>query len=367
MAMHKQQSLSDLPSELLLLLPEHLHSLEELYALMLTSKRLYLIYKGISRNILRLAANTKSTLPGLRPFPHFLLSLVARRLADWAVRNDERKSKLHNSFGGGVQSLLNLAVEVVDDGITLDDIRQTWCYKQDVLNPISREVDLCCGPSSGNPLTVCNEPDTTLFNWIIYGDLFHHSISAIYDDPRPAIVPLSTASRYKFLVYCIPDVNCFENTVGFPAWFEDYKETGEDMFQQLSLLTAMAEILGAESWRKALGREKQQRHTYNQDTDTPVTKEDLFISSVMHLGSKSLRVLRPGGLDAVKDDILAIEAKIDSLSKAAEVDQPTLGKSWDDPWLESLWITLKRDTMVTVFDDTPWEGEDMTAFLAAIR
>lgn len=95
------RSLGDLPTELLLLLLEHLYCLKELYALILTSKRLYFIYKETSKNILRLAARSNHALPGLRPLHHFLLALVSRRLADWAVQNDERKMKLHRSLGGG--------------------------------------------------------------------------------------------------------------------------------------------------------------------------------------------------------------------------------------------------------------------------
>ncbi|RJE21606.1 hypothetical protein PHISCL_06066 [Aspergillus sclerotialis] len=214
-------------------------------------------------------------------------------------------------------------------------------------------------------LTICNEPDTALFTWVIYGELFHHSISAIYDPPPAPVFPLPTATRYKFFVYCVPDINCFRNTVGFPPWFEDYERTGQDVFQQLSLRVAMREFLHADTWRSALGELSRRESSVSLGQLGLVAKDDLFVSSVMHLGLRSLQVLRPGGLDAVKDDILTINAKVRALNESVEAGRSK--NEWDDWLLESPWVTIERDTMVTMYDDTPWEGEDMEHFLAAIR
>ncbi|KAI9934864.1 hypothetical protein ASPWEDRAFT_175589 [Aspergillus wentii DTO 134E9] len=252
-------SLLGLPTELLLLLSGHLYSLKDLYTLVLTSKRLYYIYKDTSKHVLRLAVKS----PLLEPSPHFLVAFTARRVADWAVQSNERKQKLHQTLGGGMQSLLSLAIEVVDDGITLDDIRQAWKYKMDVLNPLSEEIDMICGPSSYDDdgeildnMIICHDTEIALYNWIIFGDLFHHSISAIYDDPRPAITPLSSATRFKFLIDCLPDRMAFDSTVGLPPWFEEYRRSGQrDTYQQWSLIAATMKFLGEKRWTEAMGQD----------------------------------------------------------------------------------------------------------------
>jgi hypothetical protein len=75
----------------------------------------------------------------------------------------------------GVFELAVYATEVVP--FTLVDIHATWAWKRDVLLPLSKRLDLTCGPSSQdplNPVTVCEDVDMALFPWVIYGELFGH-------------------------------------------------------------------------------------------------------------------------------------------------------------------------------------------------
>ncbi|KAJ7263995.1 hypothetical protein B0H12DRAFT_1102376, partial [Mycena haematopus] len=92
----------------------------------------------------------------------------------------------------------------------MDDIRRLYTYKCDVLNPLNRRLDLAAGPASRGRdfVTVCNDPETALLSWVIYGDLFHHSLELAYL-PFPRHKPLSSIIRYKWFVYCMPDVNSF--------------------------------------------------------------------------------------------------------------------------------------------------------------
>ncbi|KAK7044975.1 hypothetical protein R3P38DRAFT_184729 [Favolaschia claudopus] len=123
-----------------------------------------------------------------RPHPHLLLAFTARQLADWAITSHDNRFLLETAIQGGVETLLQLAIEVAE--LSMDDIRRIYAYKSDVLNPLDRRLDLSAGPASQDNdfLTVCNDPETALLNWIIYGELFHHSHELSY-------LPLPNTSR----------------------------------------------------------------------------------------------------------------------------------------------------------------------------
>ncbi|KAJ7175414.1 hypothetical protein C8R46DRAFT_1347158 [Mycena filopes] len=186
-------SLVSLPAELLLNLPEFLHSLEDLYSVFSTCRILFLACANPSPKVIpRLAANSRVF---FRPHPHVLIAATARQLADWAVQDAERRYLLETAIQGGVDCLLELAIGVAE--LTMDDIRRLYTYKCDVLNPLNRKLDLAAGPASGGlPMTVCNDPETTLLSWVIYGELFHHSLELTYL-PLPNHKPLSSVIRYK--------------------------------------------------------------------------------------------------------------------------------------------------------------------------
>ncbi|KAJ7205922.1 hypothetical protein B0H12DRAFT_1160026 [Mycena haematopus] len=90
----------------------------------------------------------------------------------------------------------------------MDGIRRLYTYKHDVLDPLNRRLDLAAGPARSNLLTVCNDPETALLSWVIYGDLLHHSLELAYL-LFPRYKPLSSIIRYKWFVYCMPDGNYF--------------------------------------------------------------------------------------------------------------------------------------------------------------
>ncbi|KAJ7213724.1 hypothetical protein B0H12DRAFT_1242252 [Mycena haematopus] len=204
-------SLDTLPPELLLDLPQHLHSIEDLYSLFSTCRTLYRACADPSPQIvLRLAADSGRIF--FRPHPHLLLAATARQLADWAVEQNHHRYLLELAIHGGVERLFELAIDV--SGLSMDDIRRLYTYKCDVLNPLNRRLDLTAGPASCDFMTVCNDPETALLSWVIHGELFHHSLELAYL-PFPQYKPLSSIIRYKWFVYCMPDENSF-NYMKFP-------------------------------------------------------------------------------------------------------------------------------------------------------
>ncbi|KAJ7857620.1 hypothetical protein B0H14DRAFT_2198596, partial [Mycena olivaceomarginata] len=61
------------------------------------------------------------------------------QLTDWAVEEADRRDLLEVAIQGGVEKLLELAVDVA--GLSMDDIRRLYVYKCDVLIPLNRRLD----------------------------------------------------------------------------------------------------------------------------------------------------------------------------------------------------------------------------------
>ncbi|KAJ7714189.1 hypothetical protein B0H16DRAFT_1268458, partial [Mycena metata] len=61
------------------------------------------------------------------------------QVADWAVQDNERRIVLETAIQGGVDTLLELAINVSE--LTMDDIRKLYTYKCDVINPLNRRLD----------------------------------------------------------------------------------------------------------------------------------------------------------------------------------------------------------------------------------
>ncbi|KAJ7481564.1 hypothetical protein FB451DRAFT_1443888 [Mycena latifolia] len=89
-----------------------------------------------------------------------------------------------------------------------------------------------------------------------------------------------------------------------------------------------------------------------------------YISSVMHMGMKSLEVLVPGGPDRLKKDLELIESGIPALQDEAQ--EKHLLKFACDPWLWTPFITLERNKVFTLWDR--WRGnQDCEPLMKAIR
>ncbi|KAJ7644323.1 hypothetical protein FB45DRAFT_897535 [Roridomyces roridus] len=339
-------ALVELPAELLIDFPQYLHSLEDLLSLFSTCRTLYNACSNPDPKIIpHLAAQSGRVF--FRPHPHLLILATARQVADWAVQADDRRYRLEVAIHGGVDKLLELALDVAQ--LTMDDIRRLYTYKCDVLNPLNRQLDVAAGPSSSpSPLTVCNDPETALLSWAIYGELFHHSYDLLFQ-PLPELKPLSSLIRYKWFVYCMPDANsfhymCFTKS-DIPAFFKEYDK--EDRYQQLSMTQATENFLDRKLWQDKLG--------FVEDQQAEV--RDLCISCVMHMGWKSLEILVKGGPERLRGEVeQMVEGIHRLLAQGQESADRELRKVVGDPWLHTAYISLEADLHFTLWSS--WGGDE---------
>ncbi|KAF7301265.1 hypothetical protein MIND_00691300 [Mycena indigotica] len=359
--------LDTLPPELLLRLPYFVHSIEDILSLSSTCRVLYHTCANPSPHVIsKLVAESGRIF--FRPHPHMLIAATARQLADWAIQHDERRFRLEEAIRGGVDKLLELAIDVV--GLTMDDIRRLLRFKYAVLNPLDKQLDLSSGPGSGYGMTICNDPETTLLTWVIYGELFHHSMELGYlSSDQLRHQPLSSVTRYKWLAYCVPDVNSFNylNFKNQPNFFKDYKQEENDRFQQLSLQTAM-DFLCPQLWEDAL------QPTVLWKTIDPVIRET-YVSCAMNLGFSSLELLVPGGPERLTAQLELIAASLSNalnvgpgLQTAGRLIQARnaeLRELIEDPWWLTGFPDLDVDLSLTLWGN--WSGENGRVLMKAIR
>ncbi|KAG9010236.1 hypothetical protein FRB94_010764 [Tulasnella sp. JGI-2019a] len=209
--------LLDLPREILILILDYLESLQDLHALTLTCRAFSNIPSLINNELLVRLAFSPHT--GLQPYPHLLLAVKARRVADWAVQDDSHREELFRVIKGGTEKVLHLGLRI--SPLTLDDLRHIHSARLNVLILLSVELDPRYGPKSGG--LICSNLVLALTNFWIYCELFHHSVSVGY---RPsAVKPLSITTRRAWVMYCIPDGNCHS--------------AFHDQFEQLDLWTIL--------------------------------------------------------------------------------------------------------------------------------
>jgi len=208
--------LIELPSELILLLPPFLHSIDDLYSLLQTCRTLYQHYAD-SRVALPPIFAKRDGQRVLPPHPHLLLSGTARQIADWAVESKANRHELLQTLPGRMEGLLSLAERVTR--LSLADLRELYRIHNEFINPLYRRVDAICGQEyvrrsardeaedEEDLMTICGDVTQSLYSFIIYCELFHHNVDALLDT---TILPLSPRTRRDFLGYCMPDENNFE-------------------------------------------------------------------------------------------------------------------------------------------------------------
>lgn len=92
--------ITSLPLEILLLIPQHLHNLEDLVSLSSTCRKFHAACSTTSpRAILRLAAASSRTF--FRPDP---TAATVRQVSDWALLNFENTEALRHAMQEGVYS-----------------------------------------------------------------------------------------------------------------------------------------------------------------------------------------------------------------------------------------------------------------------
>jgi hypothetical protein len=264
---------------------------------MLTCKQFHRITLDIEgEKISRLAIYSGNDFPNLRPLGHFLLVASARRLSDWARRDEERREYLKGVIKEGVFELAIYATEMAP--VTLEDIRATWAWKRDVLKPLSKRLNLTCGPSSRDAnnggMTVCEDVDMALLSWVIYGELFGHLLGLDRLDP---IAKLDSVTRFRYLIYCVPDRDSLDcMSVEIPRWFMNMGHARGERYQQLSLSHAMQDTLNpskfASDVSQLTSRIPPELDIYDSLQLGTCSKATIFVSTVMYSGRRALEVLQ---------------------------------------------------------------------------
>ena len=328
--------LTDLPAELIANLPDYLHSLDDLHSLISTSRLFY-----------NTCANTAAAFPPtfakkygqslFPPHPHLLLAGTARQVADWAVQSEENRQQLYDAITRGNEGLLDLALQVAR--LSLNDVRAIHQAKFDVINPLSRVLDSECGQgerqryrdSGANEpdvWTVCENVDQALYNYLIYCELFHHSIDAALD-PSLGIVPLSTELRMHWIAQCMPDANCEASPEGQQYQMLDYCHMAQsDGFLNFSkmpdLLLGKPQALAGENGPVYEGLSPQ---------------EILFVSVVEHRGLLTLRILQAD--EATRQELSKdIRQKANDVPTAKILLAPELA---DDGETQVGWYDMRYD------------------------
>lgn len=326
--------LTDLPAELIASLPNYLHSLDDLYSLV-----------GTSRIFCNTCANTSATFPPtfakkygqnlLPPHPHLLLAGTARQIADWAVQSERNRQELYDAITRGNEGLQDLAVQVAR--LSLNDVRALHQAKIDVVNPLSRVLDLECGQGErqryrddeeSSVLTVCEDVDQALYNYLIYCELFHHSVDAALD-PSMDIVPLSTELRMHWIAQCMPDNNCKASPAGKEYQMLDYQHMSQsDGFLNFSKIPKLL-----------LGKPQALAGVNGPEYEGLSPQEILFVKVMEHQGLLTLRVLQAD--EATRQDL---SKGIRNKAEAVPTAKIRLGPKYDEAGETQIgWFDITED------------------------
>ena len=229
--------LTELPTDILVLLPSFLHSIDDLYSVISTCRTLQSVC--YDENVkLRPELNRRDGQYLLQPHPHLLIAGTARQVGDWAVQTPENRTTFHNAVRQGVGGLLTLCQDVARMSFT--DMRNLHNLKHTLLKDLTDRLERE-NPKEDDPnsaFTELEHADLCILNIWIYSDLFHHSITASY---RPVDVPaqLTNEIRLDYVKNCIPDENAgpLDFASGQVQWLgKIVGERSELSFQQLDLI-----------------------------------------------------------------------------------------------------------------------------------
>ena len=329
--------LLDLPVELLLLIPQYLRDIEDFNNVASSCSILHdlLPNNTYPNTILRLAAASSRVF--FRPDPHFLVAATARQIGQWALLNNTNYEDLREAFRGGMESLLALCVSKC--GLTMDDIRYLHRCRFTTINPATDMIDRCAGKQwydvpdfwdggRSDAATIDVEPERSLFQIIIYGELFSSTMDAVIQ-PISNMLCFDLEMRLEFIKYCIPDYMCwigYDGEVGGNAEMHvlpvgpytptpEVNRGGIDQIRSAQMdftanLTAdqvgLDHILGCRTWREAW---KTVRHQIGPDFDEE-WKQKMWHSAVQLQGLSGLEMLRPNGVEKWEDRLQNIYCRI---------------------------------------------------------
>lgn len=336
-----------LPTELLLLLPQFLHNIEDYTNLSSTCRQFRSVCSRTSgRTILRLAAASSRTF--FRPDPHFLIAATVRQVSDWALLDLHNRGTLRRALQEGVYSLLDLCIEKAE--LTMDDIRRLHASRFSLINPVSDMIDRCAGAQwyqnpefwyggVSNPATISIEPARSLFQFVIYGELFASSMRAFLE-PRSNLPWFDHDFRMDFIKYCIPDPMCqsYEGMTVLPIGaYGTQSEESELMPERDCDQVGLDYLLQCRTWTEAWQRV---RHAIGPDFKQE-WRQQMWQSAVQTQGLEGLEMLRPGGLEKWRPRLKAMRSCIERLESADKPNDIILSRHWEKAVSESPGMALE--------------------------
>ena len=215
--MSAPNGLLSLPNELLIILPDFLHNIEDYTNLASTCRATRAaMSKATPNQILRLAIESSRIF--FRPSPHFLVAATARELGSWARKTPKNDQLFAAKLEDGLDGMLELAKEHC--GLTMDRIRELYEMRFSIINPVTNIMDQCVGNQwyrtprywdggVSDAYTIRSDPSASVFHLAIYGELFGPDFESFFD-PRTQVRQLSVETRLEFVKYCIPDLATFD-------------------------------------------------------------------------------------------------------------------------------------------------------------
>ncbi|CZT15076.1 uncharacterized protein RCC_12098 [Ramularia collo-cygni] len=206
-------TLENLPRDILIMLPEYIHNIEDYTNLSSTCRILRSCMTAATpKDILRLAAAQKDVF--FRPSPLFLVMATAKELGNWARISDANEQEFARRCREGNSGLLQLALQHC--GLSMERIRELHLARFEIINPVIDIIDQCVGQqwyaiedfwSGGvsDPCTIDAEPAETFFNLAIYGELFSPDLAALLQQDTQSR-RLKVDTRLKFSRYCVSDI-----------------------------------------------------------------------------------------------------------------------------------------------------------------
>lgn len=305
--MHKMHFLN-LPTEILMLLPQHFHSIIDLNSAAASCRQLHTILTSVSaKTILRLTAT--SSREYFRPDPHLLIVATARQIGDWARLSPSNTLILRRCIEGGIRSLFELCVSKAV--LSLHDIRRFDDMCNVSIKPFTRLLDRCGGVewfSTEHPSWVTDvrcQPRPTLFQLAIYGELFSPALDEVLNPVGPTASPptLNIGSRLDYWRFCGPDYECWrENShrVDDGKWeLPDRKEH----------LRALRFVICSRSWQEAWATLRM-----NAGPDFEEEwRQDLWVSGVQLQGLQGFEMLESGGSKAWRARLEGMRSMIENL------------------------------------------------------
>ncbi|RYO80918.1 hypothetical protein DL766_009958 [Monosporascus sp. MC13-8B] len=325
-----QKGLLSLPRDVLVLLPNFLHNIEDYMNLASTCRTLRQCMSAATPNtILRLAAAQSRIF--FRPSPHFLVAATARELGNWARERDANERELCQGLQEGWEGLLGLAVAWGGSGTRRPGF---W----------DGGVD--------DAYTIVSDPPTAVFHLATYGELFAADLEAVLRRDGGAR-RLSVDTRLEYIKYCVPDWATERNPAPGGEELDPRRATkrtgpyAEGAPRLDSNNIALTRVINSSRWkphwkeiRAKAGPDFREdlddgwwydAHLYG--TDKPYWRQRLWENAMICQGLEGLGMIRPGLQDRWIPKIKEWREKIAKLDEEPPVIMVGRQGTLDYPYL----------------------------------